>query len=177
MNIENLKHRTTFNILFLIIILALAILHILGVIKFDAISLSLIFLSVLPFLFPYLTKNFKSFEIFGIKAELIEKLEKQEVELKNQQEIINKLVIYSMAFYLDAMLRDFLKCEKGEMQEYIFKKTRRFEHRIEYLIDTGFLEKSINPDKLVDGENIAIKVKLTPIGKYYVELRNEFENA
>lgn len=100
---------------------------------------------------------------------------RQPLQPDEQQEIINQLVVFSMAFFLYKMLDDFYRCEKGEIAEYIFKKTAHFEHNLRWLRDHGYLEMTFQVAALRDGQDIAKMVKLTPVGKFYVKLRREFE--
>jgi hypothetical protein len=145
--------------------------------KLDSIALALVALSLIPALLPYIKENIKSIELpSGLKIELLEmKVERQEAKIEKQQEIINQLVIYSMAFYLYDVLADFDKCEKGIMKEYLFKKKGNFDHHIRFLRDHGYLEMTFRVGDLIDGENIAQKVKLTPVGRFYVEVRKHYK--
>jgi hypothetical protein len=165
-------------VLFSLTFAALAVYHV-QTRKLDAIALALVALSLIPALLPFIKENIKSIELpSGIKVELLEmKVKRQEAKLEKQQEIINQLVVYSMAFYLYEMLADLYKCEQGTLKEYIFKKTGNFEHHIRYLRDQGYLEMTFRVGALSDGENIASKVKLTPVGKFYVELRSQYKET
>lgn len=110
------------------------------------------------------------------KLESLEKrVEHQKAQMERQQEIINQLVVFSMAFFLYRMLDDFYRCGEGEMREYIFKKTDRFEHNLRWLRDHGYLEMNFQIGSLQEGQNIADLVRLTPVGKFYVELRRSYE--
>lgn len=106
---------------------------------------------------------------------LEEKVERQEVIVREQQEIINQLVVFSMAFFLYRMLDDFYECQEGRVQEYTYRKTDRFEHHMRWLRDHGYLEMNFRIGGLEDGQNIAKVVKLTPVGRFYVELRRAYE--
>jgi hypothetical protein len=114
------------------------------------------------------------------KLELLEeKVQRQEVIVQEQQEIINQLVVFSMAFFLYRMLDDFYECQEGRKresrQEYIYRKTDRFEHHMRWLRDHGYLEMNFKIGGLDDGQDIAKVVKLTPVGRFYVELRRSYE--
>src|SRR5450432_1023465 len=106
------KLRTLFNVGFFLVFSTFATLHVLHKIRLDAISLSLFAFSIFPIsmpyinrkLLPYLNHNFRAIEIFGIKAELLDKIEKQdvkleqqEIKLQDQQRLINELVKFSMS--------------------------------------------------------------------------------
>ncbi len=97
-----------------------------------------------------------------------------EKQVENQQEIINQLVVFSMAFYLFEMLKDFSECEKGKKTEYLFKDEPEFKSNLRWLRDHGYIQM-IKIRQLHNDENIAKKVKLTPVGHYYVELRLRYE--
>jgi hypothetical protein len=91
-----------------------------------------------------------------------------EKKVESQQEIINQLVVFSMAFYLFEMLKDFCECEKGNMTEYLFRKTPEFESNLRWLRDHGYIQM-IKIRALRDSENIAKQIELTPVGRYYVD--------
>ena len=144
---------------------------------FDPISLAFLALAASPFILPLLRGRVKSFEIAGLNVELLEAqamIKTQEIKLAEQQNVINQLVVYSMAFYLYEMLRDFRKCEQGSMSEYKYLKSH--ESRLRYLRDHGYMEQTFVISKLSPGENIAGRVKLTPVGRFYVETREKYEH-
>lgn len=173
------KYAVALRFAFFFSFCVLSRLHVENYLEWDAISLGLLFIGTIPLLFPYIDRKllpylntrFKSVELFGLKAELIE----QKSKLEKQEQIIQELVVYSMAFYLYKMLCDFKRCEEGKIEEYIYRKSQNFEHNLRYLRDNGFIEMTFQIASLMDGENIAKKVKLTPIGRFYVDLREKFE--
>jgi hypothetical protein len=173
-----LKKRKALVVLFSLTFAGLAVYHV-QTKKLDAIALALVAVSLIPAILPFIRENIKSIELpLGIKVELLEmKVKRQEARLETQQEIINQLVVYSMAFYLYEMIADFYKCEQGILKEYVFRKTGNFEHHIRYLRDHGYLEMTFRVGALSDGENIAGKVKLTPVGRFYVELRSKYKET
>ncbi len=170
------KNIKTINISFCIFFFILAGLHLFTRLQFDEISLGLIAIGTSPLILPLLKDNFKSIEFFGIKAELIEKIEQQNVKLNQQEEqikrqrkMIDEIVKYSMAQYYFEMLCDIGKCQKGQIDKYIFHKSST-ERGLRYLRDNGFIHINRISD-LTDGENIADKLTLTPIGELYINLR------
>ena len=108
-------------------------------------------------------------KVQGQQAEL----DKQRRILDKQQEIINQLVVFSMAFFLFERLKGLYYARKSN-GEYLFHKTDDFIKDLRYLRDNGYIE-IIGIGQLHDGQDIAQVVKLTPIGEYYVDLREEYE--
>lgn len=98
-------------------------------------------------------------------------LESQKLTLDKQQEIINRLVVYSMAFFYFDRLKS-LHDALTNGREYIFRKGDAKD--LEYLRDNGYIE-IIGIGQLRDSQDISQLVKLTPIGKYYVNLRREYD--
>lgn len=173
METEKSKYGSIFKIAFLIIFLLLAVFHITGLVTLDLVALALIVVSVIPFLLPYLNDKIKSVEAFGVKIEILEKKVRiQDEEIKKQQKIIHQIVVYSMAYYLYDMLRVFDECQRGVRKEFRFKKAD--EHSLRFLRDNGYIEQTFKIGTLTEGENLADKLKLTPIGKLYIELRKSF---
>ena len=102
-------------------------------------------------------------------------LETQKRLLDEQQEIINKMVVFSMAFFLFDRLKGLYHARKNGT-EYIFYETDDFIKDLRYLRDHGYIE-ILGIRQLHDRQDIAPIVKLTPIGNYCVELREEYEKA
>ena len=98
-------------------------------------------------------------------------LELQKRVLDKQQEIINKLVVYSMAFFYFKRLEG-LHDALTNRTEYIFY--RKDAKDLKYLRDNGYIE-ILGIGQLYDGQDISHMVKLTPIGEYYVNLRREYD--
>jgi hypothetical protein len=122
------------------------------------------------------------FDAFGLKVKSLEdklevqedKLEVQENKIREQQRVINDIVVFSMAFYLVEMLRDFRRLKAQPNGEYKFRKSTAFESNLRYLRDHGHIEMiQIRP--LADGEDILPKIKLTPAGSRFLELRDEYD--
>lgn len=100
-----------------------------------------------------------------------------EDEVHKQQELVNLLVVFSMAFFLFRLLDDFDKCEKGEIERYLHTKSASADANLRWLRDHGYLEMNFQVAALKDGQDIAKLVKLTPVGKLYVQLRRTYETS
>lgn len=171
MSLSNLPYRKIFNITFFFVLITLAVFHIRGTIKFDAISLALIVLSIVPALLPFISKNFKSFEFFGVRVDLLEqKVEKQEVKLEEQQTIINELVKYSMSASIFHHL-----CGISLLKKYIYNDNESDRREFYFLRDNGFIQpkgREFNDfDQRIDKSNLVEIAEPTPIGKTCVRLR------
>jgi hypothetical protein len=59
--------------------------------------------------------------------------------------------------------------------EYLYKKSEAEQH-LRYLRDAGYIG-SVHVGGLADGENLVNKIKLTPAGNFYVEIREEYERG
>jgi hypothetical protein len=128
MNTTKPGYKLAFNIAFLLFFVSLAALHTLKIIELDSITISLLVLGMMPLLLPYINRNFRAIEIFGIKAELMakiekqdEKLERQEVKLEEQQKLINELATYSMSESIFHHL-----CGITLLKRYIYRDTEFF---------------------------------------------------
>lgn len=97
----------------------------------------------------------------------------QEEKLARQQHIINELVRYSMAEYIFKHLKRIYHGQRkdaGASREYPFRKNPNFEHDLRFLLEHGYIE-FLDISKLADKVNLVDEVKLTPVGSFYVELR------
>ncbi len=81
------------------------------------------------------------------------------------QERINAIVRFSLAFYLFQHLSRLY-----HQQEYRYQKNDNFDRDLRLLRDLGYLEYFRIAD-LRDGDDLTGKVKLTPLGRMLVELR------
>lgn len=98
-------------------------------------------------------------------------LTKQERTLQEQQQTINKLVMYSMAHYIFRHLSGIYHGQRGERQaEYLFRNDEPMRHDLRFLRDHGYIE-DIEIGDLHDKENLVKRIKLTPVGRYCVEMR------
>jgi hypothetical protein len=171
---------------FSLFILALLFLHLGGVVKVDGYAIALVFLALLPWslstwnaifgaIGEALSKaNIKSVQFGTFK---IEQLERQVAEhsriLDVQREMLDDLILYSMAFYIYEKLK-FLHLGSvdisGPYREYKYVKSDADDHDLRYLRDHGYLEMFYVRD-LVPGENLVGKLKVTEMGKRFVELK------
>lgn len=179
------KQHLGFNITFFLVFVLLAVLHIYRLLVLDAISLSLLFIGLIPLLLPYINKtllpyinqNFKSFEIFGIKAELAqkiavqnEKIDKHEDTLRQQGEIILDLVRYSMSASIFKHL-----CGISLLKIYNYDDTDANRREMYFLRDNGYIRPKkgdfVDFNNTVHRANLVDIAEPTPIGKYCVKLR------
>jgi hypothetical protein len=101
------------------------------------------------------------------------KISKQEEKLSKQQDVINQLVAYSMASYIFKHLQHVYHGQRRDSDwpsEYLFRKNLPFEHDLRFLRDHGYIE-FLEIGSLPDGENLINRLILTPVGNFYVELR------
>jgi hypothetical protein len=113
-------------------------------------------------------------ELLNVQGEKVEqhnqKVQSQDKQLHMQQQILNKLVVYSLSWYLFKMLATFYHLERSEAGEYLFRDDDRMRQDLRFLRDHGYLEH-FTIAELRDGENLVGKIRLTPVGNYLVELR------
>jgi predicted nucleotide-binding protein len=100
-------------------------------------------------------------------------INKQQLQITNQRKIINQLVVFSMAYYIFYHLKGIYHAQRNR-SEYLFRKD--FEQALRYLRDAGYIE-SVHIGGLADGENLVDKIKLTPVGNFYVETREDYEKG
>ncbi|HKR51194.1 MAG TPA: hypothetical protein VJT72_16735 [Pseudonocardiaceae bacterium] len=101
------------------------------------------------------------------------KVAEQEQKLDRQQDIIVQLVLYSMSWYVFTMLSQlYHRSRSGE--EYLFRDNDAMPRDLRFLRDHGYLEH-FNIAELRDSENLIGKVRLTPIGNFFVELREQLQ--
>ncbi len=163
------------QLLFSVLAVALAGLHMLTRYRLDSIALALVVLAVLPWLVPWIRANLRSVELPGAKIEFLERrIESQEAQIGRQQDVINRLVLYSMSYYIFQHLSGLLRAQQQPNGEYLFRKNDAFERDLRFLRDHGYLAL-FNVGELTDGENLARRLELTPAGKLYVQLRQEYE--
>ncbi|OPY86346.1 MAG: hypothetical protein A4E72_01687 [Syntrophus sp. PtaU1.Bin208] len=99
------------------------------------------------------------------------KVKMHDAQLEKQQDMINQLVIFSLSYYLyDYLKRLYLK------KEFKFDITKPYLlPRLILLRDLGYLEM-FHEHNIHPGDNLNQKLKLTPAGEYFVELREKKEN-
>jgi len=113
-----------------------------------------------------------SFKLRRKLNELAGEVKEQEQRIEEQQEIINKLVLYSLSAsnYLHLW-------HIGKSKEYNYRNERWFQRQMDFLNDNGLIQPrstpflSFGPD--LDGRNLVEVAKLTPIGEFLVQLRGE----
>jgi hypothetical protein len=99
-------------------------------------------------------------------------IDEHQEQISKQQNIINQLVVFSMASYIFRHLKGIYHAKQSGY-EYLYRKTES-EQYLRYLRDAGYIE-SVHIGGLADGENLVNKIKLTPAGNFYVEIREEYE--
>lgn len=102
-------------------------------------------------------------------------INKQQAQIANQQNVINQLVVFSMGFYIFRHLKGIYHAQRNN-EEYLYRKNGNFERELRYLRDVGYIE-SVHIGGLGDGENLVDKIKLTPAGNFYVEIREQYEKG
>jgi hypothetical protein len=151
----------------------LLILSVLRGIDVNAGVVALAVIAVLPWLAPLID----TMELPGGGSvtfrEVKEEIGKQKEQLNAQQEIINQLVIYSMSGYLFNLLSQ-LYHRARDGGEYRFTNDESMIRDLRYLRDHGYLEH-FYIRQLPEGTNLAGQLKLTPVGNYFVEVREALE--
>jgi hypothetical protein len=160
----------------------LALLHVLlPDFKLDTIGLLLVLVALSPWVIPFFRQHVKSGEIFGMKFELLQKrVEGQSEETKRQwdaiseqQEIVNKLVIYSLCDQAYNILHGL-----SNMSEYMYHNDDDFRRWMYVLLDGGLIEPKsqggwLKFDAALDKRNMVEFVKPTPAGEFLISLRGE----
>jgi hypothetical protein len=102
-----------------------------------------------------------------------EKVERQGEQLNAQQEIISQLVVYSMSYFIfDLLAKLYHRSRDGG--EYLFRDNEEMKRDLRFLRDHGYLEH-FNIGGLSDGENLVGQIRLTPVGNFLVELREQLQ--
>jgi hypothetical protein len=157
----------------LITVTALAVLVLVVVLRIDITAGTLVVALIAAL--PWLPGVIEQVELTGFASVRLRKVQQQvadqERKLEGQREIIDKLVIYSMSWYIFKTLQQ-LYHRGGTGEEYLYRAN--MEPNLRFLRDHGYLEQFILGG-MPDGENLIGKVKLTPVGEYFVQLREEME--
>jgi hypothetical protein len=161
--------------------LAVLVMAVLRGIEIQAGVVALVVLAVLP----WLTSIVESVEFPGggslrLVREVQEKVQRQgeqlsaqEKQLDVQQEVITQLVLYSMSWYLfDLLSKLYHRSRSGE--EYLFRDNESTKGALRFLRDHGYLAH-FNITELRDGENLIGKIRLTPVGNFFVEHRERLQ--
>jgi hypothetical protein len=153
---------------------ATAALIVLLVAKQVEVQTGVVALAVLAIL-PWLSAVVDTMELPGVAKlkfrEVEEKVVQQQKQLNVQQEIINNLVVYSMSWFIFDLLSK-LYHRNREGGEYLFRNKGTMHRDFRFLRDHGYLEH-FNIGDLHDGENLVGRIKLTPVGNYFVEVREQ----
>jgi hypothetical protein len=100
-------------------------------------------------------------------------VEAQKEQIQFQQQIINQLVVYSMSYFIFEHLKQ-IHHRSREGGEYLFRNNDAFKRDLRFLRDHGYFEH-FNVGDLFEGQNLVGHLKLTPVGNFYVELREALE--
>jgi hypothetical protein len=167
-------------------LLVLLLLHLKGKIAVDGWAILLFVLAVIPWSLPstisafqvlsdaFGRSNFKSLQFGQFKIEQLEKrVSEQAQQIDEQRRILDDLTLYSMAFYICEKLKylSLGTSEEHEAQygEYKYVPNEVFDHDLRYLRDHGYLEL-FQIGELTAGENLVGKLKVTEMGRRFVEL-------
>src|SRR2546423_8665637 len=100
-----------------------------------------------------------------------QRINEQDEHLEKQRRIIDELVKYSMAGYIYAHLRGIYFGQRDHNPpDYKFRKNPAMEHDIRFLRDHGYIE-FLEIGGLADETDLVKLVKLTPVGEFYIRLR------
>ena len=119
----------------------------------------------------------------GTVHKLGTKVEVQDDKLNDQEEIIRQLVVFSMSPMIYEHLRHIhegrIARSEGRPYEYRYRNNPPFQREMYYLRDNGFVqpigEVFLDFNDHIDGKDLIDMAKPTPIGEYYVKLREEYE--
>jgi hypothetical protein len=132
--------------------------------------IALVVLAVLP----WLSSVIDQMELTGVGKlkfrEVEQKVDDQQKQLNIQQEIINKLVVFSMSHYIFEHLSQLYRRNRNG-GEYLYHPGA-MDHDLQFLIDNGYLQ-IFNIGELKDRDNLVGRIKLTPVGNFLVELREQ----
>jgi len=144
--------------------------------KINSITLALVVMAVLPWLSSFVKEatfpggwkvGFR--EIQKVVEEQDEKISKQKDEILAQREMIDKLVIFSMAWFIFDLLKGIFYAKENDT-EYLFNQSHV--DSLLFLRNNGYIGiQGIRG--LTEGDNLVEKVEITPIGEYFVKLRTE----
>jgi len=122
---------------------------------------------------PWLASTVELINFPGGSVQLREQVQRQEEKLNSQQEVITQLVVYSMSWYIfDLLSKLYHRNRSGE--EYLFRNNDAMPRDLRFLRDHGYVEH-INIADLRDGENLVGRIRLTPVGNFLVEVREQLQ--
>ena len=148
------------------------VLHSMQLLKFDNIGFALLILAILPWLLPFMQRYLVSSKILGTEFKFLQaKIDDQGQKISNQQEIINKLVVYSLGESPYILLWEL---DNNAILQY--KNDNTFKRWMNFLLDTGLIMPKahlnwLDFDKVNEGENLVSIAQATPAGKFMIELR------
>jgi hypothetical protein len=158
----------------------------------DNTSLLLLLIGITALLLPYLPDYVESLAFGSTKVELRRKemeqqreiIDKQANQLEHQNEIIQKIVAFSMSFHIYKHIQELHK--KSQMPGEMYLYRRYHKQDMYFLRDHGYIEKKTDGSEqdnflrigslVPEQTNLLDVVKLTPAGTLYFELRELFEN-
>jgi hypothetical protein len=171
-----------FKLLWVIIISVLFVIHLVSG-KVDQVMLELLLLLSMPWILQVI-ESFKlpgGIELKVRIGKLENTVEDQKKELERQQDVVNKLVTFSMSGNIYGHLQRIyyakIAMKNGQTRHLGFDKNNpAVREEFSYLRDHGYIHQ-INVDNLFHDQNLAEIVNLTPIGEWYVQLREKAEGS
>lgn len=140
----------------------------------DYVSVILIIVAIVPWL-PTLLESAKLPGDVELKfRQISDDVKEQRQYIERQQELINKLVVYSMAYNHYDRLKELHDCCNNN-NSYKFSKDDGIIGQLLYLRDNNFIELW-GIRGFEDGRDISKDLKITPTGEFYIELREKYES-
>jgi hypothetical protein len=100
-------------------------------------------------------------------------VQKQQSQLKDQRDIIDKLVLFSMSGFIFGHLEHILNAQITG-QPYTVDHIDKVQDELRFLKDHGYIW-DFDPSDIRPGRNIAEVIRLTDIAQWFVQLRLETE--
>ena len=148
--------------------------------RVNEVTLQLLLLLSIPWL-PQVIESLKigGFEIKSRLVDLEGQVEDHRKELERQQDMVNRLVTFSMSGNIDGHLQRIYNAKnrfrKGMPAHVPFDgHNPAVRNELCYLRDHGFIHQ-IDIDRLALDQNLAELINHTPTGEWYVELREKVE--
>lgn len=169
-----------FKFLWVVVIIALFVFHLVSG-KVDQVTLELLLLLSIPWILQVIEslKLPGGIELKVRIGKLEDAVEDQRKDLEQQQDIVNKLVTFSMSGNIYGHLQRIyyakIAMKNGQTRHLGFDKNNpAVKEELCYLRDHGYIHQ-IDVDNLFHDQNLAEIVNLTPIGEWYVQLREKAE--
>lgn len=138
--------------------------------------LALIFRKAISEALNKISERLYEFRYKDIILNLKDTVKEQQEKINSQQEIINNLVIYSMSYSIFNHLKSIYYRTKTN-EEYLYYNNEAMRREMYYLRDNGFIRridyKSLDFDNSLHEKDLIKIVELTPIGNFFVELRDK----